>query len=314
MTILIASAWDAKPWVDRFNALLPERGIVVLGEPFDRRAVHYVAAWAPPPGSLAGLPNLDVIFSLGAGVDHLMSDPRLPEDVPIVRVINPDLTTRMSEYVVLHCLAQLREHDLYTRQQRQKLWTRTSNPPAAADVRVGIMGMGVLGQDAARKLKTMGFDVAGWSQSGRPVDGIPMFAGREDLGSFLNRTDILVALLPLTEVTRGILNLDLFGQLARDGRLGGPVLINVGRGGLQKESDILAALDGGILKTAVLDVFETEPLPPESPLWAHPSVIVTPHNSAVSTPDATVRYIAESIRRYEAGEALQGMIDRGRGY
>ena len=313
MTILLAMPWDLKPWAQRFNAALPGRGIVVLGEPFDRRAVHYAAVWAPPPGSLSGLPNLDAIFSLGAGVDHLMGDQRLP-DVPIVRVINDDLTNRMSEYVVLQCLAQLREHAKYDRQQREKVWTRTVAPPAAADVRVGIMGMGVLGQDAARKLRVMGFDVAGWSRTPKTVDGIPMFSGQDGLNAFLNRTDILVSLLPLTEETRGILNSEMFARLARDGRLGGPVLVNAGRGGLQRESDILAALDDDTLKAVVLDVFETEPLPEESPLWAHPNVTITPHNAAVSTPDATVQYIADAIERYEAGEELKGLVNREQGY
>jgi glyoxylate/hydroxypyruvate reductase A len=145
------------------------------------------------------------------------------------------------------------------------------------------------------------------------VEGHRVFAG-DELDAFLARTDILVSLLPLTPDTRGILNRELFRKLAHDGRLGGPVLINAGRGGLQVEADILACLDDGTLKAATLDVFETEPLPPDSPLWSHPRVTVTPHNAAVSEPDATARYIADQIRRFERDEPLQNVVDRERGY
>ncbi len=223
MSLLLAmTGWHVEDWRSRFQALLPEMPIVTLGEPFDRRAVHYVASWKHPPGSLAGLPNLAVIFSLGAGVDFLFADERLP-DVPIARVVDPDLTTRMSEYIVLHCLMILRQQRRYDRQQQEKLWDDDREQPAARSVRVGIMGLGQLGLDAAHKLKVMGFDVAGWSRSPRPIEGLPSFAGDEGLPAFLARTDILVSLLPLTDETRGVINAELLGGLARDGRLGGPL-------------------------------------------------------------------------------------------
>jgi glyoxylate/hydroxypyruvate reductase len=312
MTLLVALTWDPGPWIERFRRLLPDRKTVLAGEPFDRRAVHYVATWGPKPGSLSGLPNLQVIFSLGAGVDHLMGYPDLP-DVPIVRVAQDDLTERMSEYVVLHCLMHLRDQRRYDAQQRDRVWRDDRHPPKASEVRVGLMGFGVLGQDAARKLRTMGFDVAGWSRAAKRVEGFPVFAGHE-VDAFLARTDILVSLLPLTGNTRGILNRELFQKLPRDGALGGPVLINAGRGGLQVEADILACLDDGTLRAATLDVFETEPLPDDSALWSHPRVTVTPHNAAVSEPEATARYIVDQIRRFERGEPLQNVVDPGRGY
>jgi glyoxylate/hydroxypyruvate reductase A len=305
--------WDTRHWVARFQNVLPDRRIVTLDEPFDRRDVHYVASWKHPPGSLAGLPNLAAIFSLGAGVDHVMSDPRLPE-VPVVRVVDADLTQRMSEYVVLHCLMHLRQTQRYAAQQRERVWRDDRDQPAAGDVRVGIMGLGVLGGDAAQKLKAIGFDVAGWSRSPRTVEGVATFAGDNGLDPFLARTDILVTLLPLTAATRGILNTRLFAKLAHDGRLGGPVVINAGRGGLQVETDILAALDDGTLKAATLDVFETEPLPPDSPLWRHPAVTLTPHNAAISEPNAICARIADQIRRFEAGAPLDNLVDREVGY
>lgn len=314
MSLLLAiTGWHVEDWRARFAALLPELPIVTLGEPFDRRAVHYVASWKHPEGSLAGLPNLAAIFSLGAGVDHLFADSRLPE-VPIARVVDPDLTTRMSEYVVLHCLMQLRQQRRYDRQQRERIWDDDRFQPAAREVRIGIMGLGELGLDAARKLKVIGFDVAGWSRSAKTVDGLATFAGETGMAAFLARTDILVCLLPLTPETRGVLNRELLAKLARDGRLGGPVLINAGRGGLQVEADILAALDAGELGAAVLDVFETEPLPQDSPLWSHPRVTVTPHNAAMSAPEAIAGLIAAQIRRLEAGEPLRNLVDPARGY
>jgi glyoxylate/hydroxypyruvate reductase A len=314
MTLLVAiTQWDPQPWIERFRRLMPEREVVGLDDLFDRRDVRYVASWKHPPGSLAGLPSLDVIFSLGAGVDHLMGDPRLP-DATVVRVVDDDLTTRMSEYVVLHCLMHLRQQHRYDRQQREKIWFDDRFQPAAREVRVGVMGLGVLGQDAARKLQLMGFDVAGWSRSARQVEGLETFSGEEGLDAFLARTDILVCLLPLTPDTRGILNRRLFGKLARDGRLGGPIVINAGRGGLQTQADIAPSLDEGLLKAATLDVFEEEPLPADSPLWTHPAVTLTPHNAAMSEPEAIGAQIAEQIRRYEAGEPLRNVVDRRAGY
>ncbi len=314
MTLLVAiTAWEVEPWLERFRRLLPDRRVVALGEPYDPAEIRYAAAWKHPPGAFEDLPNLRAIFSLGAGVDHLVGDPGLP-DVPILRVVDEDLTARMSEYVVLHCLMHLRQQRLYDRLQRERRWWDDRHQPAARDVRVGILGLGVLGQDAAGKLKVMGFDVAGWSRSPKALEGIATFSGQEGLAPFLARTDILVCLLPLTPDTRGILDASLIRGLARDGRLGGPILVNAGRGGLQVEADILRCLDEGSLKAASLDVFEREPLDPDSPLWAHPGVTVTPHNAAMSAPDAVGAQVAEGISRVESGLPLRYRVDPSRGY
>jgi glyoxylate/hydroxypyruvate reductase A len=317
MSILVAigGGWDQKQWVERFRAALPGREITTPGEPFDRRSITYAMTWYHPPGTLAGLPNLEVIFSLGAGVDHVLSDPRLPENAVVARIVDPNLTQRMSEYVVMHCLMHLRQLRRYESQQRAKLWDDDRHQPPAEAIRVGVMGLGVLGQDAARKLIMMGFDVAGWSRTARDLHGIATFAGEAGLPVFLARTDILVVLLPLTPDTRGIVNGRLLSGLAQDGRLAdGPVLINAGRGGLQVEADILACLGDGTLGAATLDVFETEPLPQDSPLWTHPRVLVTPHNAGMSEPDAICRLIARQIRRIEKGRRLENVVDKARGY
>lgn len=320
MSLLVAvDRWDPKPWAESLCRLLPGRTVLTTdgegrftGDEAALAEVRYALVWKPRPELLARLTSLEVMFSLGAGVDHILWLPRLP-DVPIVRIVDPDLTGRMVEYVVWQVLHHHRRGPEYARQQAQRRW-RELRQPAARDVTVGIMGLGVLGCAAAESLARLGFRLAGWSRSAKEVPEMGCFHGADGLAPFLGQTDILVALLPLTPETKGILNSKLFGQLKRDGPLGGPVIINAGRGGSQVEADIIAALEDGTLKGASLDVFETEPLPADSPLWVHPDVIITPHNAAVSDPEALTRQIAEQIAAYELGEPLQNLVDSARGY
>jgi glyoxylate/hydroxypyruvate reductase A len=311
--LVAAPTMRPEGWRKRLAAALPGRAVHVLGESFDKASIAYAATWWHPKGSLSDLPNLEAIFSLGAGVDHVFVDPNLPS-VPVARIVDPDLTQRMTEWVVLHVLLQHRQQRLFDRQQREKLWEEDPDQPAAKDVRIGVMGMGELGADAARKLQALGFDVAGWSATRKSFPGIRSFAGARERDAFLGRTDILIVLMPHTPETHGIINGDLLSKLAKDGRFGGPFLLNAGRGGLQVEADILAALDAGTLKGASLDVFETEPLPAASPLWAHPKVYVSPHNAAISDHDAISILIAGQIERLEAGGALEHVVSRDKGY
>lgn len=311
--MLAIAGWQPQAWRVRFQALAPGRDIRLwsddAGDPAD---VAYVCAWKPPHGLLATYPNVKAIFSLGAGVDFLLADPALPE-VPIVRIVDPDLTMRMTEYVTLHVLMHHRRQRLYDEQQRGRRWRDHDQPPANA-VHAGILGLGVLGRDVADVLARIGFQVAGWSRTERIVPGIATYHGRDSLDAFLARTEILVCLLPHTRATEGLLNLALFRKLKRDGAGGGATLINAGRGRLQVEADILAALDEGALAGASLDVFATEPLAVDSPLWTHPNVIVTPHNAAASDPNSLVANVLQQIERHERGEALQHVVDRKVGY
>ena len=285
----------------------------MLGEPFDRASVRHALSWRHPPGALKDLPNLQAIVSLGAGVDHVFADPALPER-PIVRVIDPDLTTRMSEWVVMHALLHLRQLRRYERQQREHVWEDDDSQPKAGDVQIGVLGLGVMGKDAVTKLKALGFKVAGWSASPKSLVGITCFSGADGLKRMLAQTDMLVVLLPLTDATRGIVNASFLSQLKRDGPLSGPILLNAGRGGLQVEADILAALDFGALKGASLDVFEQEPLPKDSRLWSHPAIYISPHNAAISSPKAIAALVARQIEAHERGEPLAHVVDRRRGY
>lgn len=308
-----AQNWSPERWKSRFDDVCGDRRVLLLPDPaLDPAGVHYAAVWKPAPGELAGFPNLRVIFNLGAGVDALMADSSLP-DVPLVRVAVGDLTGRMTEYVVLHALMHHRQ-ELYLRAcQREQRWEPTYQWAAGA-VSVGVMGLGTLGSDAAEVLRRIGFKVAGWSRSARRIEGVECFHGEGQLDAFLRRTDILVCLLPLTPDTRQILNRGLFAKLNRDGPMGAPVLINAGRGGLQNEADILSCLDDGTLGAASLDVFWNEPLAADSPFWTHPKVVLTPHNAADTDPDEISKYVARQIARFEAGGALENVVDRKRGY
>jgi glyoxylate/hydroxypyruvate reductase len=305
--------WSPERWKRRFDEACADRQVWLLpdgtGDPDD---VRYAAVWKPAPGELAAFANLRVIFNLGAGVDALMADQSLPK-VPLVRVAVGDLTQRMTEYVALHVLMHHRQEPYLRASQREKRWQPRYQWPAGA-VSVGIMGLGVLGSDAALALKRLGFGVAGWSNRPKAIPGIECFHGKGELDAFLRRTDILVCLLPLTAETRHILNGDLFAKLNRSSPMGAPVVINAGRGGLQNEVDVLACLDDGTLGGVSLDVYATEPLPPESPFWSHPKVVLTPHNAADTDPDQISRYVARQISRFEAGEKLENVVDPARGY
>ena len=311
--LLAITSWDPDDWDRRFRALAPDRDIRLwpdrTGDPAD---IVYACAWKPPRGLLAGFPHLEVIFSLGAGVDHLLTDPSLPQ-VPVVRIVDSDLTRRMSEYVALHVLMHHRGQRRYDAQQRNLVW-RDHHQPAAAEVTVGVMGLGVMGRDAVDVLLRLGFRVVGWSRTAKAISGVDTFCGRAGLADFLAHSEILVCLLPHTPDTEGILDLATFRAMKHDGALGGAYLINAGRGALQVDADIVAALDRGMLAGATLDVFPVEPLPNESPLWTHPKVTVTPHIAAESDPRALVTRVLDQISRHERGLALRDVIDRAAGY
>ncbi len=305
--------WSPQRWKARFDDVCGDRSVVLLPDPaLDPADVQYAAVWKPKPGELAAFRNLRVIFNLGAGVDALMADRSLP-DVPLVRVAVDDLTGRMTEYVVLHVLMHHRQ-ELYQREsQRARRWAPKYQWAAGA-LTVGIMGLGTLGAASAHALRALGFRVIGWSRSEKQIDGIACFHGSDGLDAFLSETNILVCLLPLTPDTRHVLNRGVFTKLNRGSPLGAPVVINAGRGGLQNEADILRSLDDGTLGAASLDVYETEPLPEASPFWSHPKVVLTPHNAADTDADEISKYVARQIARFEAGEALENVVDRKRGY
>jgi glyoxylate/hydroxypyruvate reductase A len=292
-----------------------DRGSIDLADPAakgrDLSGIDYALLWKPDADLFERAPNLKIIFSGGAGVDSFLNLPGLP-DVPIVRFVDRSLTTRMSEWVVMQCLMHLREQHRHDQHQRERTWGKLI-APEAAEITVGIMGLGVLGRDAASKLRVMGFNVIGWSRTAKELEGIETFDAGE-LDAFLAKTDILVGLLPLTPETTGFYNAQLFARLPQGGALGKPVFINAGRGKSQVEADIVSAIESGVLGGASLDVFEVEPLPADAPLWGLENVFLTPHDAAVSEENALFRHVETQIARFERGEPLQFVINRNVGY
>ena len=298
---------------DRWRALLSaDRDVVLEPDGPNDPDIDYAVVWKHRHGVLSRLPNLKIIFSVGAGVDHIFADPDLP-NVPVVRVVAENLTQRMTEYIVWRVLDHHRQGMTYRTQQAGRIWDDPSQP-VSGEVAVGIMGLGELGRAAAQALLPLGFRIKGWTRKQSAMAGVDCFCGTDGLRPFLAATDILVVLLPHTPATEGIIDYGLLSGLNRNGPLGGAVLINAGRGKLQREADIVRALDDGTLKEASLDVFEEEPLPAASPLWEHPRVFITPHTAATSDAAHLVPSMLEQIERFERGEPLANLVDRGAGY
>lgn len=315
-TILLDLKWENLKSDRTFRQAMPDFEFVNWADEESKKAdlaqVKYAVVWGPEPGLLGRCPNLQAIFSVGAGVDHIFSDPDLP-DLPIVRFVDPMLTGPMVEWVVLQVLMHMRQQRRYDQQQRDHRWGELPQP-SAPKFRIGIMGFGELGHACAQQLAGFGFAINAWSNSPKDVEGVTSYFGSDQLPAFLAQTDILISLLPLTEATSGLINKDLIDDLAKDGPFEAPVLINAGRGGSQVESDILAALQDGRLHGASLDVFETEPLAADSALWDQPNLIITPHAAAMSDPDALAAHVANQIARHEDGRGLENLVDRSLGY
>jgi glyoxylate/hydroxypyruvate reductase A len=312
MLLLHLSDVDEASWAEKLRVALAPYPVVRQNEAFDPKDIRYIFVWKPKPEAFDGLTNLKAILSLGAGVDALLKHPKLP-DVPVVRFVDEDLSQRMSDYVVAHVTMHQRLYSRFRAAQQARRWDQLY-PPASSQTSVGIMGMGVLGQDAVSRLKPLGFELRSWSRTPKSIAGVEGFAGTEQLEAFLAGTDILVNLLPLTPETTGILNYENFAKLRRGGLAGGPVIINAARGGHQREADIVRALGDGTLGAASLDVFETEPLPQDSPLWEIENCYITPHIAAISNEAAGVAYYAGIIAEHEAGKPLINVVDRQRGY
>jgi glyoxylate/hydroxypyruvate reductase A len=295
-------------WAPHFRRAMPEVTWRVDPDLGDRAEIEAALVWRPASGWLASLPNLKLILSQGAGVDHILVDPLLPGHVPIIRLVDPAMTRMMVEYVTCQVLRLHLHEPGYRRQQQAGLW-RQHMPPMASGRRVGILGMGELGAASAAALTALGFDVAGWSRSQKLLPDVMSFSGAAEYSAFLARSEILVCLLPLTQETRGILGAETFERLPR-----GAGIINAGRGGHLVEADLLAALEDGQIGDAVLDVFETEPLPAGHAFWNHPRIAVTPHVAAMSNPATAAEVIAANLRRLKAGEPFPDRIDPDAGY
>lgn len=294
-------------WAEVFEQHAPGIDFRIWPDVGDPAAVRFLAAWVPPDDIAERFPQLQVLFSSGAGVDQFDLS-ALPPGLPVVRMVEPGIVQGMVEYVTHAVLDLHRDRPAYRRQQQSGEW----NPlpvQMARQRRVGVLGLGSLGQAVLGQLRGLGFDCAGWSRSRHAVEGVRCYAGPDELPAFLNRTDILVCLLPLTDATRGFLNAGLFAQLPM-----GAGLVQVGRGPQLVDADLLAALSLGRIGEAVLDVTDPEPLPAGHPFWRHPRIQLTPHIASMTQPVSAAEAVIDNLRRFEAGEAMVGLVDRSRGY
>lgn len=308
MSLVFYSRTDApEPWRAALAEALPDLEFRVWPDIGAPEAVRYTLVWKPPHGWHTQFPNLEAILSLGAGVDALLSDPQLPAHVPIVRMVDAGMGRQMAEYAAYGVLHFHRRMQEYAQQQRLGVW-QPLEPVTTERWPVGIMGLGVLGTQAARLIAALGYPTLGWSRTPKQIPGVRCYAA-DDLDTFLAQTQCLVNFLPLTAATTGILDARLFASLPQ-----GACLINLARGGHVVDADLLAALDSGRLGGAMLDVFNDEPLPATHPYWRHPKVVLTPHIAAVTLASEAAAQVIANLQRLERGEAPLGVVDRTAGY
>ena len=288
----------------------PHYDVLFAGrDEFKPEDVDYFVGFRPPPGYLKSLPNLKLVISLGAGVDGFMADPEFPRNIPLVRFTDASLAYEMAQYVTMHVLMIHRHQREFDAAQAEHRWHRFMLPRATAATRIGIVGLGEIGGKIAERLALFGFKVSGWSRSLKIFPGVKSYAGDTGLKEFLGQSDMVACVLPRTPQTENFMDAKFFAALPQ-----GAWVINVARGSLLVEADLIAALDSGHLGGAVLDVFRTEPLPPDSPLWAHPKIIVTPHVAGITDPRMALFYVEETVLKNEAGVPLTDIVDMDRGY
>jgi glyoxylate/hydroxypyruvate reductase A len=310
MAILLSTKTSAmEAWRDALLAVDPGLDIRLFPAAGDPADIEAAVVWTSHDmAELRRYPNLRLIVSMGAGVDHLMRPPGPPPGIPVARLVDERLTQGMTEWVLLNVLRFHRQDAEYRAQQAARIWDELPAPDTALR-RIGILGLGALGGDAARRLLALGFPVMGWSRRPKDFPGVETFHGEDGLAAMLGRSDILICLLPLTPDTRGVLNARTLGLLPR-----GAFLLNAARGGHVVQDDLLAALDEGQVAAAALDVFEPEPLPADHPFWSHPQVVLTPHAASITIPRSAAPQVVENIHRARAGLAPINQVDFGAGY
>ena len=302
---IISPGRDVSFWIKTFNEADPDIDIQVFPDIRDKDSVELVILWQHPKGILKEFPNLKLICSMGAGVDHILSDPEIPRSLPITRIVDPGLTIPMTNYVVMAVLNFHRQLYRYQSNQRKKIWDM-SNPELK--VNVGVMGVGALGSDVIEKLKILGFSVFGFGNSPKSNIDFPYFYG-DELTQFLSKVNLIICMLPLTPKTENILNLDFFRKCNK-----GTYIINVARGNHLVEEDLLTAIDEGHVSGAFLDVYRKEPLPVDHPFWNVEEITLTPHIASVTNPGSAIPQIIENYKRLKSNTPLMNQINPILGY
>ena len=310
MAILLSTkAHTMQDWKAALLAVDPSLDIRMFPDAGEPAEIEAAVVWtAHDMMELRRYPNLKLIVSMGAGVDHLLRPPGPPPGIPVARLKDVLLTSAMAEWVLLNVLRFHRQDPEYRALQQRKEWLELS-APSTAERRIGILGIGELGSASARVLGSLGFPVMGWSRSAKTLPGVQTFHGADGLMAMAAQSDILICLLPLTPQTRGVLNAKLLSALPR-----GAYVINGARGGHMVAEDMLAALDSGHIAGAALDVFEPEPLPAESRFWSHPKVFLTPHAASITIPSSVAPQVVENILNMRAGRPLINLVDFSLGY
>lgn len=306
--LLIAPDRNMKSWETALKEADPNLDIDIWPAVPDKKRVHFAVCWNQPKLVLDQYPNLKAVTSLGAGVDHLLTDEALPESVDICRVISPYLIQQMKEYVLGAVINIQRNFVRYIRQKDQGKW-QAHEHPLAENLHIGVMGLGELGLPVAQQLADLNYIVSGWSQSKKEIKKVETFSGKGDLEAFLNNSQILVCLLPLTPETDGILELDLFKQLKRPAWI-----VNVARGEHLVDEDLIYALDSNILQGAWLDTFSEEPLPDKHPFWNRSNIMITPHIASITQPSEVAEQVVDNYKRALSGMELNYSVSREKGY
>jgi glyoxylate/hydroxypyruvate reductase A len=309
MSLLILSPTrETDSWVEAIKEIDATIDVFVYPEPINHKLVEFILVWNHPYGSLKNYPNIKCISSMGAGVDYLLKDPELPENVLLTRIVDPELSKTMFEFILAIVMNHLRGLTHFKQIQSNKLW-KPSVYKRIEDVRIGIMGLGEIGSYVAEHLMNLGFSINGWAQSAKPNLKVEQYFGENELKPFMQDTDILICLLPSTPKTEGLLNKITLKYLPK-----GASLINVARGDIIVDTDIIYLLDINHLKNASLDVFTEEPLPKSHPFWKHNKIDITPHVASLTNPKTVAPQIVENYHRMKKGKQILYEISREKGY
>lgn len=306
--VLICNNKDPKPWAEGLRKAFPDTTVEIFPEVQDKAAVRFAVCWKPKPGDLTQFPALEVVQSLGAGVEHILQTHSITPPLRICRIVDPGLANDMWEFALAAVMNHLKRLRQYGKQQQTKHWQQHAYG-TIAKTRIGILGLGQIGALVAQRFAQLGFPVSGWSASAKDLPGVNSYQGEEGLVDCLAVSDILINILPLTDSTSGILSLNRLKQLPS-----GSFVINVGRGGHLIDQDLLTLLDNHHLSGAFLDVFHEEPLPADHPFWSHPKVTVTPHIASLTNADTAMSQIIENYQRLLAREPLLHQVHIQKGY